>query len=458
MKCSVVILAAGEGTRMRSSLPKVLHKAAGLPLAEWVVRAAEQATGQKPILVYGSGGEQVPQAFGDRCAYALQAERKGTGHAVMTAEQAIRESECSHVVVLAGDMPLMRAESVRRLMDAAEAGGYAAMLLTGMLENPTGYGRILRDANGDVLGIVEEADATGAQRAIREVNISIYCFETRALLETLPKLTNDNQKGEYYLTDCIAHIRAAGGKVGGVALEDFSECLGVNDRVQLAEAGRALRARINEAVMRGGATLIDPTQTYIGADVTIEPDAVIYPGVTLEGHTRVCAGATLYQGSRIADSVIGPGATVENSVVLQSKVGAGSKVGPYAYLRPGSRVGEHCRVGDFVEVKNSTIGDRSKVSHLTYIGDGDVGSDVNIGCGVVFVNYNGTAKYRAKVGDGAFVGCNTNLISPVEVGAGAYIAAGATVTRDVPENALCIARAREVIKPGWAKGRYTAKK
>ncbi|MBQ9942271.1 MAG: bifunctional UDP-N-acetylglucosamine diphosphorylase/glucosamine-1-phosphate N-acetyltransferase GlmU [Christensenellaceae bacterium] len=452
---AVVILAAGNGTRMRSDLPKVLHKAAGRSLVEWVVCAAKEAGAEKPIVVYGAGGDAVPNSLGDCCRYALQAERKGSGHAVMVAADAIAGSE--YTVILAGDMPLVKSDSIAWLADEAKAGGYSALLLTGMLDDPTGYGRILRDANGGVCGIVEQKDATEEQKAIKEVNISFYCFRTDDLLEALKELTPNNAQNEYYLTDCINIIYAKGKKTGGMVLSDLSQCEGVNTRVHLAKVTAALRARINNALMEEGVTMIDPASTYIDAGVSVGQDTVIYPGVVLEGATKVGRGCTLYQGSRICDSVVEDGATVQNSVVLQSRIGAHAQVGPYAYIRPGTDIGAHCRIGDFVETKNATIADYSKVSHLSYVGDADVGSDVNIGCGVVFVNYDGKVKARTKVGDKAFIGCNTNLISPVEVGDGAYIAAGATITKDIPADALCIARSREVIKDGWGKGRYNVK-
>ena len=305
---------------------------------------------------------------------------------------------------------------------------------------------------------MEHKDASEQLRKINEVNISVYCFKTSALFQYIDMLKPNNQNGEYYLTDTIELIRQGGEKVGALALQDYTEGEGVNDKRQLAACAKILRRRINDAHMLNGVTIIDPDNTYIDADAVLEPDALIYPGVIIEKNSVVRSGAVIMQGSRICDSQIGEGATVQNSVVIQSKVGAYSQVGPYAYLRPGSNIGEHCRIGDFVEVKNSNIGNGSKVSHLTYIGDGDMGEDINVGCGVVFVNYDGQKKARCKVGDGAFIGCNTNLIAPVEVGSGAYIAAGATVTKDVPQDALLIARAREAIIPGWAKGKYKNQK
>lgn len=455
-KMGIIILAAGDGKRMKSSLPKMLHKAAGKPLVEWVVEAAEEALGVKPIVVYGAGGSAVPDYLGERCVYALQAERKGSGHAVMMARELMMEYE--YVTVLAGDMPLVQSSSIAKLVSLAEQGGYAALLLTGKVDNPTGYGRILRDSAGMVTGIVEEKDATPAQKEIDEINLSFYCFQTKELAAALDEITPANAQGEYYLTDVIGVMHNKGLQTGALAIDDMSQCDGVNNRAQLAMIAERLRERINLHHMMNGVTLIDPKATYIDGNVQIGADTVVYPGVILEGNTVVGQGCTLYQGSRIADSVIEDGAVIQNSVVLESHVGKNSQIGPYAYLRPQSNVGDGCRIGDFVEVKNANIDHGAKVSHLTYVGDGDIGKNVNVGCGVVFVNYDGKEKARTTVGDDAFIGCNTNLISPVSVGKGAYIAAGATVTKDIPDDALCIARAREIIKDGWGKGRYQVKK
>ena len=451
----VVIMAAGEGTRMRSTLPKVLHQAAGRTLVEWVAEAAAAVT-DKPVLVYGNGGDAILEKFKDRFEYALQAQRLGTGHAVMAAAEHIKGSD--YTIVLAGDMPLVRPETIRRLADEALAADCDCMLLTASPEKTPAYGRIVRDEAGRICRIVEDKDATPAQKLIKELNISFYCFKTPALLEALAQLKPENAQHEYYLTDCIQVLYDAGKEVRSIDIGDMRECMGVNTRVQLAEAEAALRARINEKLMLAGVSMIDPANTYIGAEVEVGQDTLIYPGVVLEGKTRIGQGCILYQGSRICDSIIGDNTTVENSVLLQSELGSHTQVGPNAYLRPGSKVGSHCRIGDFVETKNAEIGDGTKVSHLTYVGDARLGEDINIGCGVVFVNYDGQHKNITTVGDGAFIGCNTNLISPVNVADGAYIAAGTTVTKDVPAEALVIGRSRQMVKEGWAKGRYHIKR
>lgn len=335
-ECSVVILAAGEGTRMKSALPKVLHPAAGIPMVERVVRAAEAATGQRAIVVYGSGGDIVPKTLGDRCDYALQSERKGSGHAVMMAQDAIRNSGSEYVVVIAGDMPLIRAESIERLIGAAQTGEYGGMLLTGYLDDPTGYGRILRDEKGNVLRIVEQVDATEEQQQIKEVNISIYCFRADALLAAMKELKPNNRKNEYYLTDCIELIRGMGMRFGGIPLEDMSECEGVNDRVQLAHASRILYRRNAEKHMKNGVEMLDPDAVYIGDDVKIGRDTLVYPGVVLEGNTIVGEGVTLYPGVRAENAVIGDGCVLENCVILRSELPQNTIVKPFTHMEDGA--------------------------------------------------------------------------------------------------------------------------
>ena len=448
--CIAIILAAGEGKRMRSSLPKVLHAAAGKPLAQWVMDAAAEATGEKPVLVVGVGAEQIREAFGDSASYALQSEQLGTGHAVMAAKDYLKGD--GYALIAAGDMPLLRTETLQRVIDTAREGQLGVCMLSAVMSDPTGYGRVCR-ADGCVQRIVEHRDATEEQRAINEVNTSVYCFHIPALLQALSALSNQNDQGEYYLTDCVEYIVREGFGADTVVCADADECQGVNDRVQLATAAKTLRRRINTALMEQGVTMVDPDAVYIDAGVKVGRDVVIYPNVTLEGDTEIDEAAILYPGSRIENSFIGRGTTVQNSVILNARVGEHTTIGPYAYLRPGSEVGNGCRVGDFVEVKNAQIKDGAKVSHLTYIGDGEVGEKSNIGCGTVFVNYDGKKKYRTVVGKGVFVGCNSNLVAPVSVGDGAYIAAGSTVTDDVEADALCIARSRQVTKPGWAKKR-----
>lgn len=450
MECTGIILAAGEGTRMKSSLPKVMHRAAGAPLARWVLEAAKPVISGKCILVYGSGGDMVMDYFGDEVNYALQNVRLGSGHAVMCAAEHLEGRE-GYVMILAGDMPLITTETLENLKNTAVSQNLDAVILSSIAPDPTGYGRIIRDAAGNVTKIVEEKDADTEQKKIREVNSSVYCIKIPVLLDCLSRIKPVNAQGEYYLTDCIELVSAAGGRMQAVITPDANECAGVNNRVQLAQVSKILRQKILENLMLSGVTIMDPDNTYIDPEVKIGMDSIVYPGVTLEGKCEIGSGVTLYPGSRIKESVIGDGSTVQNSVILESRVGNKTTVGPYAYLRPHSDIGSNCRVGDFVEVKNSEIRDGAKVSHLSYIGDGYIGERSNIGCGVVFVNYDGAKKYRTVVQSDVFVGCNANLVAPVEIGKGAYIAAGSTVTEDVPEDTLCIARARQVVKTEWKR-------
>ncbi len=445
--CIAVVLAAGEGTRMKSNKLKVLHSAAGRPMIKWVLGALAEAGVDRTAVVCGNGMQDLKKEIGEGVTFVEQAERLGTGHAVMQAAEFMRDFS-GYVVIMPGDMPLYTAETIRNVYEKAAQGNYACVILTAVYDDPYGYGRIIRDAAGNVLKIVEEPNTSEEEKKIKEANAFLYCVKAPLLLECLQKMQPTPPKNEYYLTDIVELLNAAGEKVGAYIAPDKEECLGVNDRAQLAQISKILHARIALRHMLGGVTILDPDATYIDPDTVIGRDTVIYPGVILQ-NCRIGENVTLYQGSRIVGSVIGEGTDVQNSVVLDSVIGAHTTVGPYAYLRPGTRIGDRCRVGDFVEVKNSVIGDGTKVSHLTYIGDGDLGKNINVGCGVVFVNYDGKKKHRSIVGDNAFLGCNTNLISPVEIGEGAYVAAGSTVTDDVPPHSLCIARSRQVIKTEW---------
>ena len=448
-KVYAVILAAGEGTRMKSSLTKVLHPVCGLPMVEHAMAAVGEDC-EKPVIVIGHGGDAVREQIGERAYYAVQEKRLGTGHAVMMAREYL-EGKDGYVVVMAGDMPLIHREIIHALIQDAMAEECGAVVLTGRLQNPTGYGRIIRARDGSIQAIIEEKDANDQQRKVEEVNSSIYCFDIALLLSCLDKLTNNNAQGEYYLTDCIEMIAAGGKKVRAHCVEDVTDCMGVNDRIQLSIANKVMRRRIITRHMQNGVTFIDPENAYVDAGVSIGNDTVIYPGVVLEGNTEIGAGCTITSGTRIIDSVVGDGVLIKSSELEQCIVKDHGKIGPFVHIRPDSVIGEGCKLGNFVEVKNSVLGKETKVSHLTYVGDSDVGGNVNVGCGVVFVNYDGAKKHRSTVGDGVFIGCNTNLVAPVTVGDGAYIAAGSTITEDIPENQLAIARARQINKPDWKR-------
>lgn len=447
-KIRTLVLAAGDGTRMKSKHPKVLHEAAGLSMLAWVMRAVRAVEPEKIAVVCGSGQEEIEKMFGDSIEYIEQKERKGSGHAVMCAKKFLLDFN-GYTLIIAGDMPLLRGETIQEMTQKAVSEGYACVLLSAELDNPFGYGRIVRNESGDVKAIVEHKDATAQERAIREVNASCYCVKNDLLLECLDEIKPNNAQNEYYITDIVHLLNSKGHKVGAFVAADYKECMGVNDRIQLAEVAKNLRCRIVEEHMRNGVTFVDPDAVYIDPDTTIGQDTVVHPGVTLEKGCRIGEEVVLYPGSRISSSIVEDGTVVQNSVLLDAKVGKHCTVGPYAYLRPKTIIGDHCRVGDFVEVKNSTIADGTKVSHLTYIGDAELGKNINVGCGVVFVNYDGKDKFKAIVEDDVFIGCNTNLISPVRVGKGSYIAAGSTITEDIPEESFAIARSRQVVKQGW---------
>jgi len=446
---TTIILAAGEGKRMYSKVPKVLHKVCGKPMVEHVVNCARTLGDAEPVVVIGHGGEQVRNSLSG-VKFVMQDKQLGTGHAVMQAQDYITDGD---ILILYGDTPLLKPQTLRLMHELHKKEGYGATILTSEFQDPTGYGRIIRSEDGLVESIVEEKDADERIKAIKEINSGIYFFNGQELREALGKLTNNNAQGEYYLTDVIGIMRQKGLRIGAYLIHDNEEIMGVNNRMQLSQANEIMRDRILKQHMLNGVTIIDPKSTYIEASVTIERDVMIYPGTILEGTTIIEEDASIGPYTRIRDAKIGKAVSIQNSVVLESNIGEGTTVGPFAYIRPGNNIGRYAKIGDFVELKNSNFGDYSKASHLTYVGDGDVGDNVNLGCGVIFVNYDGKNKNRTVVGDNCFVGCNVNLIAPVKVNSGSYIAAGTTVTEDVPEDSLAIGRARQENKKGWVSKR-----
>lgn len=443
-----VILAAGMGTRMKSKMPKVLHKVCGKPLSKWVIDASEAAGADNVCAVVGHKAETVKEVLGDVCEFALQAEQKGTGHAVMQAIDVIKNSK-GEVVILNGDTPLITAETINKAIEYHKNNGNQATVITAILDDATGYGRIVRDNDGSVLKIVEQKDASKEEKKINEVNSGMYVFDAQSLVYALDKITPNNAQGEYYLTDTLEILLSAGKKIGGYAISDNDEIRGINDRVQLNEAEKIMQKRINEYHMRNGVTMRNPESVYIEDGVEIGNDTEICQNVTIKSGTKIGSDCVIGSGSMLDRAVIHDGVDVLSSVILESEVDEGTHVGPFAYIRPNCHVGKEVKVGDFVELKNSNIDDGTKISHLTYIGDSDVGKRVNFGCGTVTCNYDGKKKYRTTIGDDCFVGCNTNFVSPINVGDGVYIAAGSTITEDIPENSLSIARARQVNKEGW---------
>jgi bifunctional UDP-N-acetylglucosamine pyrophosphorylase/glucosamine-1-phosphate N-acetyltransferase len=447
-----VVLAAGKGTRMKSALPKAAHRLCGKPLARFAVDLTRGVGAARVIIVVGHGADAVQNAVGEDVEYVLQEPQLGTGHAVQQAAPLLRDFTGT-VLVINGDVPLVPQETLAALLARHRETGAAATLLSAVLDAPASYGRIVRRPDGAVARIVERKDATPEIAALREVNAGVYCFAAPELFRAVFGLDRNNQQGELYLTDVIEQLAAEGKRVEACVTEDPLVMQGVNDRVELAQAAAILRERINRRWMLEGVTLIDPAATYIDADVEIGPDTLIYPMTFLEGRTRVGAGCQLGPGARIVDTTLGNGVTVQSSLVLEAEIGDETRIGPFANLRPGCRLGRGVKVGDFVELKNATIGDRTSLAHLSYIGDAEVGERVNIGASVVTVNYDGRRKSRTQIGAGAFVGCHATLIAPVTVGENAYVAAASPVTEDVPPDALAIARSRQTNKEGWAARR-----
>ena len=445
MNLKIVILAAGQGTRMKSKIPKVLHKVLDKPMLDHVMEAAQVVTNNKPIVVIGHMSDMVREHLGDKAEIALQEEQLGTGHAVMMAEHYIDDED--EVLILCGDTPLIKGETLKE-MTKIKSEGYAAVVMSAVEDDPTGYGRIIRDESNDFMRIREQKDASEEEKAIKEINAGMYIIDGKLLKENLSKLSVNNAQREYYLTDVLEHIKNAGHRIG-IYQADKMEIMGVNSRLQLSEAERIMRLDVNKMHMANGVTLIDTNSTYIDKNVKIGRDTIIYPNCHIKGNSVIGEDCIIRENTTIEDSHIEDHVTIKSSTILSSKVGSRTTIGPYAYLRPKSVLGEDVKIGDFVEVKNAEIGNGSKASHLSYIGDAVVGKNVNIGCGVVFVNYDGKNKFKSIVEDNAFIGSNSNLVAPVTVKEGGYIATGSTVTVDVPEGALCVARAREVIKEGW---------
>ncbi len=444
-----VVLAAGQGTRMKSKLYKVLHPVCGKPMVEHVVGQLEELKLENIVTVVGHGAEKVRDQLGGRVNYVLQEEQLGTAHAVMQTQETLANSE-GVTLVVCGDTPLITKETMDALLTYHEEKGAKATILTADADHPFGYGRIIRDENGRVQRIVEQKDATDEEQQVTEINTGTYCFDNKTLFETLQLVKNENAQGEYYLPDVVEILQKQGEVVAAYQTADFDETMGVNDRVALSKAEVAMKKRINEKHMRNGVTLIDPDATYISPDAVIGQDTVIYPGTTIIGKTTIGEEAKVGPNTEIKDSQVGDMTVVKQSVIHDSEVGNAVNIGPFAHIRPASQIGDEVKIGNFVEVKKAVMGHGSKASHLSYVGDAEIGKDVNLGCGSITVNYDGQKKYLTKVEDGAFIGCNVNLIAPVTVGKGATVAAGSTITDDVPNQALSIARSRQTNKEDYA--------
>lgn len=447
-RCAL-ILAAGQGKRIKSDIPKVLHKVCGKEMVNHVIDNIRKAGINDINVIIGKGAELVKEGTKDRnVTYSVQKEQLGTGDAVKAAKEFLKGKD-GVVAVFTGDSPLTKVDTIEKLFNEHEQKKNSATLMSAYVDDPTGYGRIVRSGD-EVIKIVEHKDCTEEELKINEMNAGMYCFNINELLLALDELSNNNAQGEYYLTDVIGILKSKNKRVGSL-VTDYEDTIGVNSRAQLAEAECILRKRINNKHLDNGVTIIDPQNTYIGIDVEIGKDTIVYPGNILEGSTKIGSNCILYQNSRIKDSIIEDGTDVQSSVILDSKIGKNTTIGPFAYIRPETTIGNNARIGDFVEIKKSTIGNGTKVSHLTYIGDATVGEECNFGCGTVVVNYDGKVKNKTIIGNHSFIGCNTNLVSPVEVKDNTYIAAGSTITQEVPEGNLSIARAKQRNIPGWVE-------
>ena len=444
-----IILAAGQGTRMKSKLYKVLHPILGRPMIQYVIEALKPAKLEELVTVIGHGAETVKSKIGNESQFVLQEEQLGTAHAVMQAEE-ILKNKSGTTIVVCGDTPLITSKTFEKLFEYHERSGAKATILTTNITDPTGYGRVIRGETGDVERIVEHKDASDEEKTVKEINTGTYCFDNEALFSALKKVNNDNAQQEYYLPDVIEILKSQNEKVSAFITEDEKETIGINDRIALSHAENIMKIRINEMHLKNGVTIMDPNNTYIGPNVTIEQDVVVYPGTMLMGNTHVETNAIIGPNTEIENCTVGQGTVIKQSVLKDSTIGKEVNVGPFAHIRPETTVGNEVRVGNFVELKKSVIGDNTKVPHLSYIGDANFGENINIGCGTITVNYDGKDKHVTTIEDNSFIGCNSNLVAPVTIKRGSYVAAGSTITDNVPEESLAIARSRQTNKEGYA--------
>ena len=448
MEKYVVVLAAGKGTRMKSKLYKVLHKVCGKTMVEHVVDAAQGVNTAEIVTIVGTGAGDVEKVLADKSKFAFQEKQLGTGDAVMTAREELGDKDGATLVVT-GDTPLFTTDTFNELFKYHAEKGNAATVLTAKAPNPFGYGRIIRDDQGNVLRIVEQKDGKPEELKVKEINTGVFCFDNKKLFEALKHVNNDNAQGEYYLTDVLEILRNSGERVGAYKMPDFSESLGVNDRIALAQATKTMQRRINEQHMRDGVSFIDPDTAYIDADVKIGNDTVIEGNVVIKGNTEIGSDCYITSGSRIVDSKIGNNVTVTSSTVEEAEMDDNTDIGPNSHLRPKAIIRKGAHIGNFVEIKKAEIGENTKVGHLTYVGDATLGKDINIGCGTIFSNYDGVKKFHTNVGDHAFIGAGSTLIAPINVADHAFIAADTTVTKDVNKYDMAIGRGRQVNKPDY---------
>lgn len=448
MEKYVVVLAAGKGTRMKSKLYKVLHKVCGKTMVEHVVDAARGVNPAKIVTVVGTGAGEVEKVLDGKSDFAFQEKQLGTGDAVMTAKEELGDKDGATLVVT-GDTPLFTIETFDELFKYHAEKGNAATVLTAEAPNPFGYGRIIRDDQGNVLRIVEQKDGKPEELKVKEINTGVFCFDNKKLFEALKHVDNNNAQGEYYLTDVLEILRNSGERVGAYKMPDFSESLGVNDRIALAQATKTMQRRINEEHMRNGVSFIDPDTAYIDAGVKIGNDTVIEGNVVIKGNTEIGSDCYITNGSRIVDSKIGNHVTITSSTLQEAEMDDNTDIGPNSHLRPKAVIRKGAHIGNFVEIKKAEIGENSKVGHLTYVGDATLGKDINVGCGTIFSNYDGVKKFHTNVGDHSFIGAGSTLIAPINVADHTFIAADSTITKDVDKYDMAIARGRQVNKPDY---------
>ncbi|WP_249905783.1 bifunctional UDP-N-acetylglucosamine diphosphorylase/glucosamine-1-phosphate N-acetyltransferase GlmU [Lactobacillus amylovorus] len=448
MEKYVVVLAAGKGTRMKSKLYKVLHKVCGKTMVEHVVDAARGVNPAKIVTVVGTGAGEVEKVLDGKSDFAFQEKQLGTGDAVMTAKEELGDKDGATLVVT-GDTPLFTTETFDELFKYHAEKGNAATVLTAEAPNPFGYGRIIRDDQGNVLRIVEQKDGKPEELKVKEINTGVFCFDNKKLFEALKHVDNNNAQGEYYLTDVLEILRNSGERVGAYKMPDFSESLGVNDRIALAQATKTMQRRINEEHMRNGVSFIDPDTAYIDAGVKIGSDTVIEGNVVIKGNTEIGSDCYITNGSRIVDSKIGNHVTITSSTLQEAEMDDNTDIGPNSHLRPKAVIRKGAHIGNFVEIKKAEIGENSKVGHLTYVGDATLGKDINVGCGTIFSNYDGVKKFHTNVGDHSFIGAGSTLIAPINVADHTFIAADSTITKDVDKYDMAIARGRQVNKPDY---------
>lgn len=449
MKLKTLILAAGKGTRMKSEMPKVIHKVNGIPMISKIIDVLSGLSPEENILILGHKKDEVLKVVGENCDYVLQTEQLGTGHAVLQAKEKLQNYD-GDVMILCGDTPLLKESTLKSLYQYHKESGAVTTILTSIYENPFGYGRIVKE-DGFVKAIVEEKEASEEIKKIKEVNAGVYCFNSKELFKDLDKINNNNEKGEYYLTDVIGIQVSENKKVQSFVLEDNMEILGVNSKVELAQAGKVLRDRKNRELMEEGVILIDPENTYVEDNVKIGKDTILYPGVFLQGKTTIGERCEIIGNTRIIDSTLGNDIRVESSVIEESILEDKVTMGPFAHLRPKAHLKEKVHIGNFVEVKKSTLEKGVKAGHLTYLGDAQVGENTNIGAGTITCNYDGVNKFKTVIGKEVFIGSDTMLVAPVNIGEKALVGAGSVITKDVPNNSLSVSRSKQIIKTDWRK-------